>query len=45
MCNVLIVLFLSYEIFDLTKELGVKFLNKLDKVVDYHSTVRVLELI
>ncbi|RHZ71748.1 hypothetical protein Glove_253g47 [Diversispora epigaea] len=45
MCSVLIVLFSSYGIFDLAKELGVKFLDKLDKVVDYRSTVRVLELI
>ena len=45
MCSVLIVLFSSYRIFDLAKELGVKFLDKLDKVVDYRSTVRVLELI
>jgi hypothetical protein len=41
----LIVLFSSYGIFDLAKALGVKFLDKLDKVVDYRSTVRVLELI
>ncbi|RHZ80584.1 hypothetical protein Glove_134g30 [Diversispora epigaea] len=39
MCSVLIVLFSSYGIFDLAKELGVKFLDKLDKVVDYRSTV------
>ncbi|RHZ83701.1 hypothetical protein Glove_88g137 [Diversispora epigaea] len=45
MCSVLIVLFSSYGIFDLAKVLGVKFLDKLDKVVDYRSTVRVLELI
>ncbi|RHZ51289.1 hypothetical protein Glove_481g108 [Diversispora epigaea] len=45
MCGVLIVLFSSYRIFDLAKALGVKFLDKLDKVVDYRSTVRVLELI
>jgi len=45
MCGVLIVLFSSYELFDLAKKLGVKFLDKLDKVVDYHSTVHVLELI
>ena len=45
MCSVLIVLFSSYGIFDLAKELGVKFLDKLDKVVDYRSTVRILELI
>ena len=45
MCSILIILFLSYGIFDLAKELGVKFLDKLDKVVDYYSTIRVLELI
>ena len=45
MCGVLIVLFSSYRIFDLAKELEVKFLDKLDKIVDYRSTVRVLELI
>ncbi|GBC30511.2 uncharacterized protein OCT59_015744 [Rhizophagus irregularis] len=45
MCGVLIVLFLSYGIFDLAKVSGVKFLDKLDKIVDYRSTVRVLELI
>ena len=45
MCGVLIVLFSSYGLFDLAKTLGVKFLDKLDKVVDYRSTVRVLELI
>ncbi|RHZ47921.1 hypothetical protein Glove_564g9 [Diversispora epigaea] len=44
-CSVLIVLFSSYGIFNLAKELGVKFLDKLDKVVDYRSTVCVLELI
>ncbi|PKK42413.1 hypothetical protein RhiirC2_804501 [Rhizophagus irregularis] len=45
MCGVLIVLFLSYRIFDLAKVSGVKFLDKLDKIVDYRSTVRILELI
>ncbi|GBC30322.2 hypothetical protein GLOIN_2v1785590 [Rhizophagus irregularis DAOM 181602=DAOM 197198] len=45
MCGVLIVLFSSYGIFDLAKVSGVKFLDKLDKIVDYRSTVRVLELI
>ena len=42
MCRVLIILFLSYEIFDLAKVSGVKFLDKLDKIVNYCSTVRVL---
>ncbi|RGB26238.1 hypothetical protein C1646_770683 [Rhizophagus diaphanus] len=45
MCGILIVLFSSYGIFDLAKVSGVKFLDKLDKIVDYHSTVRVLKLI
>ncbi|EXX62975.1 hypothetical protein GLOIN_2v1761251 [Rhizophagus irregularis DAOM 181602=DAOM 197198] len=45
MCSVLIVLFSSYGIFDLANFLGVKFLEKLESVVDYRSTVRVLELI
>ncbi|PKK56363.1 hypothetical protein RhiirC2_800183 [Rhizophagus irregularis] len=45
MCSVLIVLFSSYGIFDLANSLGVKFLEKLESVVDYRSTVRVLELI
>jgi len=45
MCGVLIILFSSYGLFDLARISGVKFLDKLNKVVDYHSTVRVLELI
>ncbi|RGB24426.1 hypothetical protein C1646_773121 [Rhizophagus diaphanus] len=45
MCRVLIILFSSYGIFDLAKVSGVKFLDKLDKIVDYRSTVHVLELI
>jgi hypothetical protein len=45
MCSVLIVLFSSYGIFDLADWLGVQFLEKLESVVDYRSTVRVLELI
>ncbi|RIA87430.1 hypothetical protein C1645_827802 [Glomus cerebriforme] len=45
MCSVLIVLFSSYDIFNLANFLGVKFLEKLESVVDYRSTVRVLELI
>ena len=45
MCSVLIVLFSSYGIFDLANFLVVKFLEKLESVIDYRSTVRVLELI
>ncbi|RGB43544.1 hypothetical protein C1646_749560 [Rhizophagus diaphanus] len=39
MCSILIVLFSSYGIFDLANSLGVKFLEKLESVVDYRSTV------
>ncbi|GBC39186.2 hypothetical protein GLOIN_2v1774956 [Rhizophagus irregularis DAOM 181602=DAOM 197198] len=35
MCSILIVLFSSYRIFDLANSLGVKFLEKLESVVDY----------
>jgi hypothetical protein len=45
MCSVLITIFSSYGIFDLATILGVKYLDKLESVVDYRSTVRVLELI
>ncbi|RHZ48694.1 hypothetical protein Glove_543g58 [Diversispora epigaea] len=44
-CNVLIILFSSYGVFNLAKKLSVKFLNKLNKVIDYRLTVRILELI
>ena len=45
MCSVLIVLFSSYGIFDLANFLGVKFLEKLESVVNYRSNIHVLELI
>jgi hypothetical protein len=45
MCSILIVLFSNYGIFNLAKELDVKFLDKLDKIVDYHLTIYILELI
>ena len=45
MCSILIVLFLSYSIFDLANFLGVKFLEKLESVIDYKSTIHILELI
>jgi hypothetical protein len=45
MCSVLITIFSSYGIFDIASTLGVKYLDKLESVVDYRSTVRVLELI
>ncbi|RHZ75424.1 hypothetical protein Glove_214g53 [Diversispora epigaea] len=45
MCSVLLAIFSSYGIFDLAIVLGVRFLDKLESVVDYRSTVRVFELI
>ena len=45
MCNVLLTIFSSYGIYNLAVTLGVKFLDKLESVVDYRSTCRVLDLI
>ena len=45
MCSVLIALFSGYEIFNLATALGVVFLDKFEKVVDYRSTSHVLDLI
>ena len=45
MCNTLLTVFSSYRIYNLAATLGVKFLDKLELVVDYHSTCRVLDLI
>ncbi|RHZ63144.1 hypothetical protein Glove_332g15 [Diversispora epigaea] len=45
MISVLITLFSSYGIFDLALVLGVKFLDKLEAVVDYRASLRVIELI
>src|SRR6266498_647735 len=45
MCSVLLVIFSSYEIYNLAGSLGVKFLDKLEKVVDYRLTCCVLDLI
>ena len=45
MCNVLLTVFSSYGIYNLAAILGVKFLDKLELVVDYRSTCRVLDLI
>ena len=45
MCNVLLTVFSSYGIYNLAAILGVKFLDKLELVVDYCSTCRVLDLI
>ena len=44
-CSVLLVIFSSYGIYNLAGSLGVKFLDKLEQVVDYRSTCRVLDLI
>ena len=45
MCSALITIFSGYGIFDLAANLGVRYLDKLEKVVDYQATCRVLELI
>jgi len=45
MCSVLLTIFSSYGIYNLAATLGVKFLDKLESVVDYRSTCRVLDLI
>ncbi|CAG8795516.1 23703_t:CDS:2, partial [Cetraspora pellucida] len=45
MCSALITIFSGYGIFNLAAKLGVKHLDKLEKVVDYQATCRVLELI
>ena len=45
MCNTLIIIFSGYSIFNLAANLGICFLDKLEKVVDYQATCRILELI
>ncbi|PKC04709.1 hypothetical protein RhiirA5_421879 [Rhizophagus irregularis] len=45
MLGVLLTIFSSYGIFNLAAAIGVRFLDKLQAVVDYRSTRRVLELI
>src|SRR6185295_4363163 len=45
MCNTLITAFSGYGIFGMARCLGARYLDKLEKVVDYRSTFRVLELI
>jgi len=45
MCSALITIFSGYGIFNLAANLGVRYLDKLEKVVDYSATCRVLELI
>ena len=45
MCSTLITIFSGYGIFNLAANLGVRYLDKLERVVDYSATCRVLELI
>ncbi|CAB4428284.1 unnamed protein product [Rhizophagus irregularis] len=45
MLGVLLTIFSSYGIFHLATAIGVRFLDKLQAVIDYRSTRRVLELI
>jgi hypothetical protein len=44
-CSTLITIFSSYGIFNLTANLRVHYLDKLEKVIDYSATCCVLELI
>ena len=44
-CSVLLVLFSSYGLISLTSYLGVRFLDKFETAVDYHLTVRVLDML
>src|SRR5205823_1414944 len=44
-CSVLVVLFSSYGLLSLASRLGIRFLDKFESVVDYHSTARVLDLL
>ncbi|PKY33757.1 hypothetical protein RhiirB3_452924 [Rhizophagus irregularis] len=44
-CSVLLVLFSSYGLLSLASRLGVRFLDKFESAIDYHSTARVLDLI
>jgi hypothetical protein len=45
MLSVLLTIFSSYGIFHFATAIGVRFLDKLQAIVDYRSTRRVLELI
>lgn len=45
MASALISIFLSYRIFDLATAVGVKYIDKLEKVVGYRATVWIIELI
>jgi len=45
MCSVLITIFSGFGMFNLAAALGTKYLDKLEAVVDYRSTYRVLEMI
>ncbi|RHZ57019.1 hypothetical protein Glove_395g64 [Diversispora epigaea] len=45
MCSVLLTIFSEYGIYNMAAILGVVFLDKLEKVVDYRSICRILDLI
>jgi len=44
-CSVLLVLFSSYELISLASYLDIRFLDKFETAVDYHSTARVLDML
>ncbi|RHZ54644.1 hypothetical protein Glove_425g14 [Diversispora epigaea] len=45
MLSAIITIFSSYGIFDLCTAIGVKFLDKFEKVIDYRATIRTIELL
>lgn len=45
MCAVIITIFSGYGLFGLAASMGAKFLDKLQKTVDYQATFRTLELV
>jgi hypothetical protein len=45
MCAVIVTIFSGYGLFGIAASLGVKFLDKLQKTVDYQATFRTLELV
>jgi hypothetical protein len=45
MCAVIVTIFSGYGLFSIAASLGVRFLDKLEKTVDYRATFRTLELV
>ncbi len=45
MCSTLITIFSGYRIFNFAVTLGIRYLDKFERVIDYHVTYHILELI